>query len=77
MGAARDYVAMSVSDPGAGQVGCSLERLGEAIRSVVDSGNPPQRLLLGKPALKRIGEKHANVEADLETWRFVSEMVGQ
>jgi NAD(P)-dependent dehydrogenase (short-subunit alcohol dehydrogenase family) len=77
VGTARDYVAMSVSDPGAGQVGCSLEKLGEAIRSVVDAENPPMRLLLGKAALKRIAEKHANVDGDLETWRSVSEMVDQ
>jgi len=77
VGAARDYVAMSVGDPSAGQVGCSLQKLAEAIRLVVETENPPMRLLLGKAALKRIAEKHANVDGDLETWRSVSEMVDQ
>jgi NAD(P)-dependent dehydrogenase (short-subunit alcohol dehydrogenase family) len=75
VGVARDYVAMSVEDPSAGQAGCSLERLGEAIRMAVESDDPPLRLLLGKAALKRIAEKHANVDRDLDAWRAISEMV--
>jgi len=75
VGAARDYVAMSVSDPSKGQGGCSLDRLAEAIIMAVRSDNPPFRLLLGKAALRRVAEKHANVDADVESWRAVSEMV--
>jgi NAD(P)-dependent dehydrogenase (short-subunit alcohol dehydrogenase family) len=75
VGVARDYVAMAVNDPGKGQAGCSLEKLAEAIMTAVRSDNPPFRLLLGKSALKRVAEKHANVDADVESWRDLSEMV--
>jgi NAD(P)-dependent dehydrogenase (short-subunit alcohol dehydrogenase family) len=75
VGVARDYVARSVADSTQGQAGCSLEKLAEAIIMAVRADNPPFRLLLGKAALKRVAEKHANVDADLEGWRAVSEMV--
>ena len=75
VGAARDYVAMSVSDPGKGQAGCSLDKLAEAIILAVRSDSPPFRLLLGRSALRRVAEKHANVDADVAGWRAVSEMV--
>lgn len=75
VGAARDYVARSVNEAGFGQAGCSLDRLAEAIMMAVASDTPPFRLLLGASALKRVMEKHANVDADMESWRDVSLMV--
>jgi NAD(P)-dependent dehydrogenase (short-subunit alcohol dehydrogenase family) len=73
VGAARDYVAASVNIPGAGQAGCSLAVLADAIRQVVDAPEPPLRLMLGKAALRRVAEKHANVDADIAKWRTLSE----
>jgi len=75
VGAARDYVAMSVSNPSKGQAGCSLDKLAEALHHGGPFDNPPFRLLLGRAALRRVAEKHANVDADVESWRAVSEMV--
>jgi NAD(P)-dependent dehydrogenase (short-subunit alcohol dehydrogenase family) len=75
VGVARDYVMAAVSDPSTGQAGCSLQKLAEAIIGAVGGDNPPFRLLLGKAALRRVAEKHANVDADLENWRSVSEAV--
>jgi NAD(P)-dependent dehydrogenase (short-subunit alcohol dehydrogenase family) len=77
VGAARAYVSGVAADPDAGQVGCSVEKLAEAVRMVVDSDDPPLRLLLGQAALIRVAEKHANVDTDLANWRAVSEMVDQ
>lgn len=74
-GAARAYLQNVAKSSTPDQPGCPPEKLASAIRMLVESPNPPLRLLLGKSALKRVAEKHANVDADMNAWRSVSEMV--
>ncbi len=49
------------------------ERAAKAMIQVVESANPPMRLLLGKAAVKGLGEKIQELTHDLETWKEVSE----
>lgn len=44
-------------------------RAGEAIIDVVNSANPPLRLVLGKPALGLAYKKIESLEKDFETWK--------
>lgn len=49
------------------------ERAAKAMIQVVESTNPPMRLLLGKAAVKGLGEKIQELTEDLNTWKEVSE----
>jgi NAD(P)-dependent dehydrogenase (short-subunit alcohol dehydrogenase family) len=48
------------------------KRLAQALLTLVSAGNPPLRLQLGTDALRRVREKHAFVEQELETWEALS-----
>ncbi len=49
------------------------KRAAKAMIQVVESANPPMRLLLGKAAVKGLGEKIEELTHDLNTWKEVSE----
>ena len=48
------------------------QRLAAAMLELVDAPTPPRRLPLGSDTVRRIGEKHREVEAELETWRALA-----
>ena len=48
------------------------ERAAKAMVQVVESDNPPMRLLLGAAAVKGLGEKIEELKTDLTTWESVS-----
>ncbi len=48
------------------------QRLARAMLELVDAPKPPRRLPLGSDTVRRIGEKHREVEAELESWRALA-----
>ncbi|CAI0753855.1 oxidoreductase [Serratia plymuthica] len=47
-------------------------KFAEAILTLVNAPNPPQRLALGSDTVARIGEKHRFVDAELAEWKTLS-----
>lgn len=52
------------------------QRLAEAIVALVDAPKPPRRLPLGADTVRRIEQKHREVEAELAEWRALSVSTG-
>jgi NAD(P)-dependent dehydrogenase (short-subunit alcohol dehydrogenase family) len=48
------------------------QRLAAAMLELVDAPTPPRRLPLGSDTVRRIAEKHREVEAELDTWRALA-----
>ena len=48
------------------------QRLAAAMLKLVDAARPPRRLPLGSDTVRRIGEKHREVEAELAAWRALA-----
>jgi NAD(P)-dependent dehydrogenase (short-subunit alcohol dehydrogenase family) len=48
------------------------QRLAAAMLELVDASKPPRRLPLGSDTVRRIGERHREVETELETWRALA-----
>ncbi len=52
------------------------ERLAQAILQLVNTSNPPRRLPLGADTVRRIEDKHREVEAELAPWRSLAVSTG-
>jgi NAD(P)-dependent dehydrogenase (short-subunit alcohol dehydrogenase family) len=48
------------------------DRLAAAILTLASAKNPPLRLALGSDAVKRIADKHSEVEAEVKLWQDLS-----
>ena len=48
------------------------QRLALAMLELVDAPHPPRRLPLGSDTVRRIGEKHREVEAELTRWHALA-----